>query len=400
MNLGSDYPTIPKKGITKMKISLFVHDLAGNPIVRVAPIAFALQKLGHEVEIIGFLISGDKVYEPYKDQFLYKTIRSRSSMFDVISKSSRLAKLATGEIIYAFKPFMSSLFPAFLASKKRNAKLLLDVEDDDYNASSNIYTKKSISQNLLEGWGVQSRKSLALSKLLTYGVSGSTVVSEKLRQKFGGSILLHGPNENLFNPDIVGTREKCLSKFGMGSDKIKILFAGYPRAHKGLDTIVDAIDTPEMKDFLLVLAGSKDAPEFVKLKEKLAEKCHLVGWIHNDEMPELLHAIDIVATPQKETIYTESQVPAKLLEGMAMGKIIIASDVGDLSKILKIESDTEKSGWIMSENTGLGFRKVLIEILDNKKEAERRRKNAREVFLQTASVEANSKKLASILNNI
>jgi glycosyltransferase involved in cell wall biosynthesis len=383
-----------------MKISLFVHDLASNPIVRAAPIAFALQKLGHEIEIIGFLISGNEVYKPYKNKFQYKTLSSRSSMFDVISKSNQLAKLASGEIMYAFKPFMSSLLPAFLASKKKNTKLLLDVEDDDYNAESNIHTSFSISKHLLEDWGVQSRKSMTLTKLLTYAVADGTVVSRALRKKFGGNILLHGPNEELFNPKIIEDKNACLAKFGMNTNKVKILFAGYPRAHKGLDLIVEAIDTAEINDFQLVLAGAKDSKEFIELKQQLGEKCHLVGWVSNEEMPALLQAIDIVATPQKKTIYTESQVPAKLLEGMAMAKIIIVSNVGDLPEILKAESEIEIGGWVMTENTGVGFRNVLKEILENKEEVERRRQNARNVFLQTASVEANAKKLSKIIENI
>mgnify|MGYP001548005605 FL=1 len=59
-----------------MKVSLFVHELSGNPIVRAYPIAKAIEYLGHEVEVLGLTYNTDKIYEPYKNEFEYKTVRS------------------------------------------------------------------------------------------------------------------------------------------------------------------------------------------------------------------------------------------------------------------------------------------------------------------------------------
>ena len=99
-----------------MKVSLFVHDLASNPIARAAPIARALGKLGYDVEILGFLVSGDCVFKPYRDAFSYKFLPATAHMNQVLAKARRLSGLATGDIIYAFKPLWTSFWPALLAS--------------------------------------------------------------------------------------------------------------------------------------------------------------------------------------------------------------------------------------------------------------------------------------------
>ena len=116
-----------------MKVSLFVHDLSGNQMVRAKPIATAIQSLGHEVEVLGLTYYTHKVYEPYKNDFTYKTIQSHDDIRWVIINGRKLSKMATGDVAYAFKPLWDSYFPALLYSgfgfKKR---LLMDAEDNEF----------------------------------------------------------------------------------------------------------------------------------------------------------------------------------------------------------------------------------------------------------------------------
>ena len=59
----------------RKKISIIVFDLSSNSLVRTYPIAKTLSKR-FEIEIIGIL-SGNKVYDPYKNEFRFKIIKKR-----------------------------------------------------------------------------------------------------------------------------------------------------------------------------------------------------------------------------------------------------------------------------------------------------------------------------------
>src|SRR5687768_4471212 len=92
---------------TRPRVTFFVHDLAGNAIVRAAPLATALAH-DYDVEILGLLISGTQVYAPYQNKFHYRTIHCRPFLASILAAAHRLAKLATGTLLYACKPLPST----------------------------------------------------------------------------------------------------------------------------------------------------------------------------------------------------------------------------------------------------------------------------------------------------
>ena len=64
-----------------MKVDIIVHDLSSNPIVRAAPFAEALEKLGYQVRISGLLINSKQIYEPFRDKFKFNTIYTGNNLF-------------------------------------------------------------------------------------------------------------------------------------------------------------------------------------------------------------------------------------------------------------------------------------------------------------------------------
>ena len=64
--------------MSKKKISIIVFNLSSNSLVRTYPIAKTLSKK-FEIEIIGIL-SGDKVYDPYKNEFRFKIITKKKKV--------------------------------------------------------------------------------------------------------------------------------------------------------------------------------------------------------------------------------------------------------------------------------------------------------------------------------
>jgi glycosyltransferase involved in cell wall biosynthesis len=381
-----------------VRVSFFIHDLAANPVVRAEPLMRALEKAGHEVEPIGFLISGPEVFGPYRNKRIFKTIRSGIGVDEIIGRSRGLASLATGETIYACKPLMTSFLPALLASGfGRKKPLLLDVEDNDVWGAPTSETLKGFVNCYLRGfksatackWGI-------LLHPLTRLCNHVTVSSRKLQRIYGGTILRHGPSAEVFNPQLPKLDPFIWkAHYGLRQDALCIGFAGTPQHHKGFDRMVTVLKSCTYP-YQLLLTGPKDHPHFQQAKQLFGKRCILTGYLENSEMPGFLAATDLVPVFQKPSPYTEAQLPAKLLEAMAMGKLIVGSNVGDLPEILT-PPNSQRRGWTVDFSDHEGLIKLLDKIPTMSCEQKGLiQQNARTWFLNHASVEAN----ATVLDNI
>lgn len=382
----------------KKIITLIVHDLSSNPIVRAYPIALALERIGYNVEIVGFLIEKNKVYQPYADKFDYKTVYiGKGGLLNYLKGLPKLLKLIKGDIIYAFKPRMTSFFVGLLKSRfGLKNELILDAEDDELSFT---YKNKIhfIYFFFIRGWNdPNAHLKLLLLHLFLFSAKKRTVVSSKLQKRYGGEIILHGPDEKIFDPELFD-QVQSRKQFNLPLDKTLILFAGVPHDHKGVNTIINVLKNLK-EDFVFVGAGPPDHKLFVKAKEILKEKCIILGIVDNSRMASLLASVDITPMLQKKTKFTDSQMPAKLFEAMAMKKTIIATDASDIGKILGKE-EKEKRGFLIDFDNEAQFKEKLIFIKNNKEIIERMQENARAFFKSEACVEAISLKLEKLLNN-
>ncbi|NCD41040.1 MAG: glycosyltransferase [Bacteroidia bacterium] len=348
-----------------MKISMFVHSLGDNPIVRAKPIAEALMAMGHEVQILGLLINADDVYRPYRGMFNYVTMRSSDSIWDVYRMARKLSRLADGDIVYACKPLVSSFFPALVYTDYgREKPIILDVEDDDV-----MYQRPSSMNDwfpmLFRGWrkAFNYKFNIPLDRYVSR-CSGVTVSSEKLRRHYGGKIMLTGPAQVKKTCDI-GSCEQVLLKrrFGLPSDKYVLLFAGTARLHKGFDIIAQGALDPRFSDhFHLALAGDPEQALFKDMKRQLGADCSLLGLFDSDNVFEVIGASDIVPVIQKHCVYTESQIPAKLLEAFACGRPVIGSRIGDLPHLI-LDGPHRPRGWILEKRSAADFVELLLAII-------------------------------------
>jgi glycosyltransferase involved in cell wall biosynthesis len=146
-------------------------------------------------------------------------------------------------------------------------------------------------------------------------------VSTTLQDRYGGTIIRHGPNEDQFAPDpYAGKEEELRAKWELPQDRKLAVFTGTPRSHKGVKVLVDALCLEKGKDWDFVLVGPKDNEFASYARKKLPERSHLLGPHPYEQIPEVLSIADAIPIPQKETAFAAAQVPAKLLDAMAMAR--------------------------------------------------------------------------------
>lgn len=369
-----------------VRITLVVHALDRNPIVRAAPIACALQKLGFDIEITGVLDATRGIYGPYRNLFAFRPVSSIREVADQIR----------GDAIYSFKPLPTTLLPAMLSSRfARDRPVLLDIEDDDYGVCGRSHWRRC-----LKGIRDLGRPPAGHLNSVTHAMrrcaDAITVSTSMLQQFYGGSRLLHGPDEVTFDPASIGvSREACRRQFDLPSQPMLVLFAGRASEHKGFADIVEAVARTTC---LMVLAGDRSDPLFCDAAARLGDRCRLIGMVDNEQMPRLLHAVDVVPVPLHDVPFARTQLPAKLLEAMAMEKSVVVSSVGDLADIVAPAADSER-GWVVPPGDALSLAAAFNEIASRSDLRLRRGRAARRFFVNHASVTANAAALRSLFLN-
>ena len=384
--------------MTKHRVSFFVHDLAANPIVRAAALAKAIAR-EHDVEVLGFLLDGPDVYAPYRDLFSYSTMRVARDTQAVLRAIPTLASRATGDIIYACKPLVTSLGPALYAARRLARRpLLLDVEDDEWVTLRSGWPD-FVWRDVIKGWrhATAWKYTRALHTLVGCA-DGVTVSTRRLQRRYGGVIVRHGPAGEGFDPGRADLQDRaaCRRQWTLPLDAPLALFAGIPQPHKGWATLVDALARPETASWHLVLAGPTDHPDFAEAARVLGPRCHIIGPQPHQRMPMLLAAVDAVPVPQLDVPFAQSQLPAKALEAMAMARAVIATRVGDLPEILGHGT----RGWLIPPADGAALAAALVEIAARPDEVRDRGRAARAWFLEEASQAVIEARVLSLIDRI
>jgi PEP-CTERM/exosortase A-associated glycosyltransferase len=117
-------------------------------------------------------------------------------------------------------------------------------------------------------------------------------------------------------------------------------FIGSFYRYEGLDLLLDAFAglSRSRSDVALLLIGGGEMEEEVKTRVKrlhLEGKAILPGRIPHERIPGVYALIDILAYPRTSMRLTELVTPLKPLETMAMGKALVASDIGGHRELIQ-----------------------------------------------------------------
>lgn len=137
----------------------------------------------------------------------------------------------------------------------------------------------------------------------------------------------NGVDTALFRPDLDGTpvRRAC----GIASDARVLLFVGaLDRAHhfRRVDLLIEAIREMQSDDVHLILVGDGDrAEDYRRLASEISveKQVHFLGKVDHGSLPGVYAAADVVVLPS----HIQESFGMILIEGMACGKPVIASDL-------------------------------------------------------------------------
>ncbi len=121
--------------------------------------------------------------------------------------------------------------------------------------------------------------------------------------------------------------------------RLKLMYVGSLSRARGCTMMLDVMEQLDAKDAVLYLGGTFNDPALeIEVRARLAagleDRVRILGRIPPPELPHYLAAADVVWVPSlPDRQYRHPTIPTKLLEGMAMGRAVLVSDMpgrGDL----------------------------------------------------------------------
>ena len=319
------------------RVSVIAWDLAHNPLGRAYLLADALRH-EYDVELVGatFPRFGNELWEPLRTGSRVTVRRFPGDNFPLHFKNmSDIAEQIEGDVIVVSKPRLPSLELAILAKLHRNRPIVLDIDDYELGFFENRQplTLEEIRTNGRkldtecphdEVWTRYSESLIPLFDRIT-------VSNEELQKKYGGVVLPHVRDAQDFDPALY-PRDEIRAALGFGPEDRVIVFAGTPRAHKGYERTVAALEKLNCGTYKFLLVGSPADRASRRFIERLKnENVRIVPNVPFRDLPGYLSAGDLICLLQDEGSVTSGyQMPAKFTDGLSMGIPMLATPVAPL----------------------------------------------------------------------
>ena len=368
-----------RQGVEVPRVAVCGWELAHNAAGRVYTLAMLYDTFA-EVEIIGSLFPkwGREVWEPIRETPIVKHSFVVDDESRFIEQAIKLVAAHPYDIVHLSKPRAPNIFFGILYKLLWGAKVLMDIDDEELafvDAVTPVRADDYIKQHghLPQIRNLSGKDWTRIAVDLATSFDGVTVSNVALQQRYGGEIIRHARDEQLYNPS-PELKRKSREKFGIPKDKIVVLFFGTPREHKGLIETAEAIAALMRKDIIFAVVG--DFPDN-KLKEQLlairgVEYC-FIGNQPAAAIPEVTAIGNLCLLLQNsDSTAANFQMPAKLSDALAMGIPVLATQNPALA-------DTFLAGAIMLV-TQKDLVKRLAEILDDSTTADRLQGAGRNYF--------------------
>lgn len=182
--------------------------------------------------------------------------------------------------------------------------------------------------------------------------------------KIPRSKVLPLPIFSIFGENV--TKEIARKKLKLTDEKI-ILFFGFIRDYKGLDTLIEAMAIVRLKmDVRLIVAGEfySDEQKYLSLIDKFNLQNFIIlkkDFIPTADVKYYFSAADAVVLPYKSA--TQSGI---VQVAVNFEKPVIATNVGGLSEVI----DDGKSGFIVEKENPIEFANAILRFYNEDREKE------------------------------
>lgn len=264
-------------------------------------------------------------------------VRHRALMGALRSRLAEVVDRVRPDILHVHSPVLDAL-PAIRVGRDRGLPVVYEVRAFWEDAAADLGTARE--------WGPRYRLTRALETRALRRADAVTTICEGLRK----DMLARGiPDDRITvipnAVDVSGFRfaappdEGLVAQFGLAHGAT-LGFAGSFYAYEGLDILLRAMPqvlraAPQTR--LLLLGGGPHEASLKALADRLGlgDAVRFIGRVPHAEVHRYYSVMDIAVYPRIPRRLTDLVTPLKPLEAMAMGKLVLASDVGGHRELIR-----------------------------------------------------------------
>jgi PEP-CTERM/exosortase A-associated glycosyltransferase len=273
-----------------------------------------------------------------------------------------VAAIERPRVLHAHSPTLDA-FPALQAGRRLRLPVVYEVRAswEDAAVSSGKYTERS--------WKYAASKYLETRACLR--AHHVTVLCDGIRRDLVSrgvaerkiTVIPNGVDIDVFRPATFDPR--LAASLGLEGKKV-VGFVGSFFRWEGLDLLVEAIAAlARTRDdvALLLVGGGEVAADLKRQVESLgiAARVRLPGSVPQSEVGRYYGIADVLVYPRHSSRLTELVTPLKPLEAMAMGRAVVASDVGGHRELI----DHGRTGLLFRAGDTADLARALVEVLDH-----------------------------------
>lgn len=304
------------------------------------PIVITSPKQGFE-EIKYQELDGVRIYNTPQNNFGSTPFVKEVRLMNALQKKiEEVIKIESPDIIHAHSPCLNGT-PALRVGRKNGIPIVYEVRAfwEDAAVDHGTFTESSVKYKISRF--IETRLLKKMDALFT--------ICEGLKKEIVARGI-HSEKVTII-PNCVDTGffstceydEEIAERFNLRG-KTVFGFIGSFYNYEGIDLLIDSYMKMLQKRNSISLFLVGDGPEKDALYNK-AEKAGLMGHViftgkvPHEDIKKYYSVIDVLVYPRKKMRLTEIVTPLKPLEAMAMGKVVVGSNVGGIRELISHDKD-------------------------------------------------------------
>jgi glycosyltransferase involved in cell wall biosynthesis len=164
-------------------------------------------------------------------------------------------------------------------------------------------------------------------------------------------VIAPGVDLKRFQPD-APAGQAIRAQIGWPSDAVVVGYLGRFVEEKGIDTMTESLEglLREGKCHALFVGGGPMESVLRRFAKEFPGRVHVQTGVPHDEVPAWLNAMNILCAPSQSTPKWREQFGRMLIEAMACGLPVIASDSGEMPFVVGdaglIVPEDDDAGWV------------------------------------------------------
>lgn len=249
----------------QLRAAVVTWQVNSNPFGRAYVLADMIARR-HGAEIIGptFAPPGQGIWKPLSDTKLPVRFFEGGRMETFLPAAQAMALAVNCDVVHVSKARLPGMLIAMLIKHRNGCPVVLDLDDHEPSLFGPGPSMPTPDLEQLE-IGLDKQPDVdkpqgqfwtQVAEKLIPSFEDRTVVNRSLMDRYGGIIVRHGRDEDVFHPD-PALRARMRASMHLTEDHRVILFAGTARRHKGLDRLIDALERLADPRLLLIVAGTQ-----------------------------------------------------------------------------------------------------------------------------------------------